>query len=249
MCYMHFVDIPGGLVDNFRFSSTQSSRLSIKVDPARFVPYFCIRERETRKLNHFINYIKFRVMKKVMIMLAACLLASTSLFAQPQGQRGPHGVNLDEIPGITAEQKQKIEAVQAAQREEMQKNMQQNRESRQQQTEEQREAMRQQMEQMQEKMNKEVEAILTPEQYKTYQEKQSEMRQRQGNRGRGPQARMETQRRGNRNAPDGTELNRRNERGERHMAMRRPSSRHREAIRRNSRNAQECPCRVVQEQA
>jgi len=195
-------------------------------------------------------------MKKVMIMLATCLLASTSLFAQPQGQRGPQGVNLNEIPGITAEQKQKIEAVRAAQREEMQKNMQQNRESRQQQTEEQRETMRLQMEQMQEKMNKEVEAILTPEQYKTYQEKQSEMRQRQGNRGRGPQARMEShsrrgkqrpharmepQRQGNRNAADGTELNRRHGRGERHMAMRQRNDRR---FRREMRQA-DCPCQPV----
>ena len=138
-----------------------------------------------------------------MMILAIGLVMCTAVSAQ-QGGRGPGGpqrggVNLDEIPGITADQKEKIGKIQAAQREEMQKVFGESRESRQQMTEAQRTEMRKKMEEMREKSLKEIESVLTPDQFKVYKEKmeaqQSQMRRGEGNRGRGPQARMESQRR------------------------------------------------------
>lgn len=171
-------------------------------------------------------------MKNAMIVLALCLMACTSLAAQPQPrQGGPRGVNLDEIPGITTEQKEKIEQAQAAQREEMRKLMAESRESRQQMTDAERDARRKQMEEMRAKAEKEIEGILTPDQFKVYQEKQAaqrqQMRQRpegqnqRGSReGRGPQARVEHRHNG------------------RQMAMHRPSTRRMP----RERQTVVCPC-------
>lgn len=107
-------------------------------------------------------------MKKGLMLLGMLLFACSSLFAQPQG---PRGVNLDEIPGITAEQKTKVQAELTKQREAMMSFFQQG-------GTDDREAMMKKMEELRAETNKKIAGILTEEQYKAYAEKEAALRQR-----------------------------------------------------------------------
>ncbi|MDR0954201.1 MAG: hypothetical protein LBM20_02310 [Rikenellaceae bacterium] len=123
-------------------------------------------------------------MKKVTMMLCMLFLACAAAVAQPpqggrpqggpQGQGGQprFGVNLDEIPEITADQKTKVQAELTKQMEAMralfeqgggQGDMQAN---------------MQKMQELHEKTNQAIAKILTKEQFKVYTDKEAEMMQR-----------------------------------------------------------------------
>ena len=95
---------------------------------------------------------------------------------QRQGQGRSFGVNIDELPGITADQKAKIEKIRTTQREESQKLFgTMTREQMQAMTQAQREERTKKMTELNEKTEKEIKAVLTPAQVKVYEEKQAEL--------------------------------------------------------------------------
>ena len=106
-------------------------------------------------------------MKNGLILLGMLFFACTALLAQPQG---PRGVNLDEIPGITAEQKEKVQAEITKQRETMMAAFQEGG------FDGNMDEMRAKMEALRTETNKKIAGILTEEQFKVYAEKEAALR-------------------------------------------------------------------------
>lgn len=128
-----------------------------------------------------------------MIALAMCLLACTSLSAQgqnergPEGRRAPRGGFMNDISGITEEQKTKVHELQTQQREEMRKMDEQYHQEFRKLVAELRENQQKYRKEAQEKIEQGMEKILTADQFAAYKQKQEEtekMRPERRNEGR-----------------------------------------------------------------